>query len=100
MKLTVVDPKIDQYMADTPDGMAFWAGTGPVHTTCRECIFFTFNGYKVARGMSGGQLRHGPCKKYIAMTGISTKKLPPETKSCKYFEKNPAKPSMYNKGKD
>ena len=99
-RLTVVDKILDEQAAKTPVGMAFWAGTGPKGKTCRECRFYTFNGYKSARGNKGGQLKNSPCQKFIALTnGVDTNRIPYDTSSCKYFDQNPAPPTITDQGK-
>ncbi len=94
MKLTSVNPKHDEMVAKTPVGMAFWAGTGPAHTTCRTCLFYTFSGYKSARGNKGGILKLGKCKEYIRLTNVDSHKIPYETPSCKSYQDNPTPPAI------
>lgn len=95
-KLTVLDPELESKIARTPRGMAHWAGTGPVHTTCRECVSYTFNGYKANRGNKGGMLKDGKCKKFESIGGTEGAAISFELSSCKYFEKNPTPPAIIN----
>jgi hypothetical protein len=101
MKLTVVDKSVDDLRDKTPPGMAFWAGTGPKRTTCRECEHYEFNGYKSNRGTHrGGTLKNGKCEKYATMMEKDGSKIPFDTPSCKYFSLNKAVPPIVNPRKD
>lgn len=78
--LTIVNPDLEQQVARTVPGMAHWAGSGPAGKFCGGCAHFM----SVSRGL-GSSTR---CGKYSQMMDGRTgsKKLPPETASCKYFE--------------
>ena len=95
-KLTVLDPDLESKVARTPRGMAFWAGTGPDGKTCRECKFFTFEGYKSNRGHKGGLLKNGKCQKFSALAQIDGPPISFELSSCKHFEQNPTPPAIIN----
>lgn len=95
-KLTVLDPELESKVARTPRGMAFWSGTGPVHTTCRECVSFTFEGYKSNRGNKGGMLKNGRCRKYESLMQAEGPTFPFDIGSCKHFESNPTPPAIIN----
>jgi len=99
--LTSVNPQHDEMVAKTPPGMAYWAGTGPAQTTCRECAFYEFKGYKSNRGIHrGGTLKMGICNKYLSMMQRAGSKVPFETPSCKYFELSKQIPSIIDPRKD
>jgi len=99
--LTVIDKQIEEMRSKTALGMAHWAGTGPVGTTCRECHFYKFEGYKSKRGgFSGGVLKLGICNKYLSMMRSAGSKVPFETPSCKYFELNQQPPPITDPRKD
>ncbi len=101
MKLTVIDKSIDEMQAKTPPGMAYWAGTGPTGTTCRECHFYQFNGYKSKRGgITGGTLKLGICNKYLSMMKLNGPKVPFETPSCKSFVLHSPAPPITDPRKD
>lgn len=54
--LTQPNADLGAKIAATPSGMAFWAGTGPANTTCRECLFFDHQkSYYAKKGVGGGQ---------------------------------------------
>lgn len=54
--LTQPNADLGAKIAATPSGMAFWAGTGPANTTCRECAFFDHQkSYYAKKGIGGGQ---------------------------------------------
>lgn len=77
--LTVINPELEDKVARTIPGMAHWAGSGPNGRICGECAFF----YSVSRGV-GQSFR---CQKYYNMMDREgSKKIPPGTPSCKYFE--------------
>lgn len=100
MKLTVIDKNLDEKVARTPTGMAFWAGTGPALTTCRTCIFYTFAGYKSSRGNKGGMLKAGPCKEFVRLTNVDSHKIPHETQSCKFYKENNTPPTIIDSRKN
>lgn len=96
--LTVIDPDLERKRERTPAGMAFWAGTGPVGKTCRECVHYVFSGYTSSKSANGGVLKKGPCQKFINLTNIRSNKIPFDTESCKYFEQNPKPPTISDQG--
>jgi len=56
LHLTQPNAELGRQIAATPSGMAFWAGTGPANTTCRECVFFDHQkSYYAKKGIGGGQ---------------------------------------------
>ena len=73
----------------TPAGMAHWAGSGPLDTTCRECRFWAAMGKWREEGPGGSGLPlPSRCRKYKAL-GMLKKYGPPiphDTPSCKHFE--------------
>lgn len=78
--LTQVDPELERRVSATTPGMAYWAGTGPAAATCAACSFLV----SLNRGV-GTSTR---CAKYAQMMNgkYGPKKLPPDTRACKYFE--------------
>lgn len=96
MKLTVIDKELDDRAVRTPRGMAFWIGTGPQGSTCRECKFYTFEGYKANRGNKGGMLKNGRCQKYESLMRAHGPTIPCELSACKYFDQNPNPPAIIN----
>lgn len=94
-KLTVLDPDLESKVSATPKGMAHWAGTGP-NSSCRQCLFYTFEGYKTNRGNKGGLLKNGRCRKYEALMRVEGPIIYYELSSCKYFESNPTPPAIIN----
>ena len=67
--------------ADAIEGMAYFAGTGPFNTYCRDCKHL---GYKFA-----GKQRMG-CALYRKQTGQHGVGVSGYNKSCKYYEAKPA----------
>ena len=102
MKLTeVYDPRFRIEKGRTVPGMAHWAGGGPEGKTCRECDFYTFEGYwspsskKTANG-----LKDGRCRKYKEMMmGKKGVKFDYRSKACKFFELNPKPPAVRDPAK-
>ena len=86
--LTVIDPELEKKRSKTPPGMAFWAGTGPEGTTCRECLNYGNDGYYSANSKNGSTLRPGPCAKFQSMMERRGPSIPYNTPSCKYFAIN------------
>ena len=97
--LTVVDPILESQIAKTPPGMAFWSGTGPERTTCRTCVFYTFEGYMSYRSNKGGMLKRGACKEFIRLVNKASHKLPHDIPSCKYYQENKTPPAIMDPGK-
>ena len=84
-KLTQPDKDLVNKINSTFPGSAHWAGTGPIGTTCRECVSFDFHGYF---STGGGLIKPAACLKYKQMmNGKDGPKIPHEQKSCKYFTK-------------
>ena len=87
--LTVIDPELERLRNNTHPGMAFWSGTGPAGTTCRECINYDYtHSYYSANSKHGDTLKPGPCRKYGVLMGRVGPSVPYNTPSCKYFEDN------------
>lgn len=98
LHLTQPNPDLEKLIAATPAGMAFWSGTGPGNTTCRECIFFDHqNSYYAKKGINGGALKPARCKKFKALAQADGGSVPHGTRSCKYFEPNPVPPPVVSK---
>lgn len=91
--LTAPDPQLAKFQAQTPPGMAFWSGTGPTGTTCRECRFWKEDGLDAE-----GDLKDAKCAQYERMMRAAMileaqgLYLPGATASCKYFVENPSPP--------
>lgn len=80
LPLTQIDPELERKVSVTIPGMAHWSGSGPVGAQCGHCKFFV----SIKRGL-GNSTR---CEKYASMMNgnYGPKKLPSETRACKYFE--------------
>jgi hypothetical protein len=89
------DPVAERGWQVTPEGMAFWAETGPVGRTCRECVSYTAEG-RYASGSprhAQGELKPGRCQRYKEMmSGKWGAAFRHSTLSCKYFEAAPEPP--------
>ena len=71
----VYDDDLVESFGASFEGMAHFAGTGPVGSRCVNCRHW-------GRG-TGGCNR--PCEKSIALTGIATKLVPENARACSYF---------------
>lgn len=88
-------PEVERGMERTPDGMAYWLGTGPKGKTCRECIFFASDkSYHSQSGKYGGQLKPAPCRKYKILALRAGPKIRATLASCKYFEASDNPPPL------
>lgn len=80
-------------------GMAHFARTGPVNTTCRECIFWEHGShdYRAKNGKYRGLIEPARCRKYRQITSQQGDKIPDDAPSCKYFEVNETIPPRFAK---
>src|SRR4051794_36655871 len=73
----------------TRPGQASWANGGPFATTCGECGSYGY--YKQIRDGTGStvatEFRQKGCKKFYELTGRHGPAVPPNTSSCRYFER-------------
>jgi hypothetical protein len=98
LHLTQPNAELGKLIAATPSGMAFWAGTGPANTTCRECMFFDHQkSYYAKKGIGGGSLNPARCKKYSALANRHGDKIEHGTRACKYFERAEVVPPITSK---
>lgn len=83
MTLTEPNPDLAALVRSTPHGCAFWSGTGPAGKTCGQCAH-----HQHVTWGTGTTFR---CGKYTAMMGgwQGSKRIPPDLRSCKYFEPKP-----------
>lgn len=81
----MLDEKTETGFQKTPDGMAYWAGTGPAGRRCLHCKHFANEGVYAGGKRVGGQ-KPGRCRQYSAMMqGKKGAKFPASTPSCRYF---------------
>ena len=71
-------PRIAEAIAQSYEGMAHFAGTGPRGATCGGCIHWG-NG-------TGQEARERGCSKFRSMTGCVSKMVPMFASACRYFE--------------
>ena len=87
------DEKTEKGFLKTPDGMAYWSGTGPKGRQCRECRHYTDEGTYTSGKNLGGR-KPGRCLQFsMMMSGKKGSKFPAHTSACRYFGEIP------NKGK-
>lgn len=89
MKLTEPNPELAKLVRKTPEGMAFWASTGPTGATCGKCVnygyeYTTFIGPTLTEKTRN---KNGCALYYKQMHRHSAHELPPDTPACKYFER-------------
>lgn len=94
LPLTAPDRKLAEMQSRTVHGMAFWAGSGPLMMTCRQCVFWQHAGY-----YAGGKgAKPAKCRKYTQlMQGEPGGVIPHHTSACKYFEENKSAPGAFSK---
>lgn len=83
---------VDRLAAMTHAGQAHFAGTGPAHTTCRECVFFSWvgtGGWTSVNGKHAGAPKPACCAKFRDLTGGQGGKVPHDAAACKYFQREP-----------
>ena len=80
--------------AQTYDGMASWAGTGPEDKTCRECGLYRMKGYYSVNGKYGGMLKPGTCAKFAVLMKMSGPSFPYHAKACNKFEQSSNPPPV------
>jgi hypothetical protein len=88
MKLTEPDPHFARLVQITPEGMAFWASTGPPGATCGECTHYGYE-YTTLTGRDLVEQTHkknGCALYYQQMHRHAERMLPEDTPACKYFE--------------
>jgi hypothetical protein len=96
------DPATDLF-ADTHEGQAHAAGSGPTGRTCKECLHWGAPGGAPRHSYWSGGSKHGPrlkphnCGKYRSlMRGVAGPEVPHDAKACKYFEQAESPPSVFN----
>jgi hypothetical protein len=83
---------VEHQIATTRPGMAHFANTGPFGTTCGECAHLGY--HKTRRCTSGDAVKTQhvrACAKYRELTGKHSAALPPNTSSCRHFERREEK---------
>lgn len=90
---------VDALARASHPGMAHFARTGPVNTTCRECIFWDHgpHDYRAKGGKYRGLIEPARCKKYQQITARPGDKVPDDAPACRYFEQNEAAPPRFAK---
>ncbi len=73
--LGLVQDSFGKVASMTHAGMAHFANTGPLGTTCSQCVYWRGTGRKL-----------NPCGKTRQMTGSIGPKVPGTAWSCKYFD--------------
>jgi hypothetical protein len=68
---------LSQCIEQSYEGMAHFAGTGPKGETCGGCRHFR-----------RGRGKNRACGKFAELTGVGSKKIPPDAAACKYFERS------------
>ena len=93
MRLTGLDDKVLQkQVSETTPGMAHFAGTGPVDTTCRMCRWWNPDPDSLRVGRlkrdKAGVLKNRRCRKYTSLKqGMIGRGVKPEQRSCRHFER-------------
>jgi hypothetical protein len=78
--LTSTNPELEQLVRLTPRGMAHWASTGPINTTCGECAHLGAIGV-------GKKTKRNRCLKFFDMMRETVGGFVPDsTPACRHFE--------------
>lgn len=94
--LTAPNKHLAEQQANTPPGMAHWAGTGPKGKQCRECLFWTGCGGERGYYSGGNGLKPRSCKKYMdLMSGKRGPAVPYYTPACRHFAQSDKPPGVY-----
>ena len=72
--LTSTNPELERLARLTPKGMAHWASSGPINTTCGECAHLLSLKRKQNR-----------CAEFYRMMGVWGGFIPRATPSCQHF---------------
>lgn len=72
----------------THQGMAHFAGTGPIGATCRECKFWQHQKtWSSASGKGHGMPMPARCMRYRQLMHERGKMVPHDARACKHFER-------------
>jgi hypothetical protein len=95
----LTEAPVDRLARASYPGMAHFARTGPVNSTCRECLFWQHgpHDYRAKNGKWRGLIEAATCKKYRMITLQEGAKVPDDAPACKYFDLNPSPPGRFSK---
>ena len=71
-----------EQLAQTYEGQAHFAGTGPAGAQCKGCFYW---GDDMSRALSR------PCIKFCRLTGVITKVVPGTALACRHFKQRDSK---------
>jgi hypothetical protein len=81
-------PEIERQISLTVPGMAHFAATGPLGTSCAQCALYGY--WQQVRDEHGNttktKFRKGSCRKFFELTEKHGPKIPEQTASCRYFK--------------
>ena len=66
--------EFQEQLSLTYEGQAHFASTGPAEARCRGCTYW---------GDGQGRALNRPCRKYIALTGVTSKTVPASALACR-----------------
>jgi hypothetical protein len=70
--------EFQEQLSLTYEGQAHFASTGPAGARCLGCTYW---------GEGQGRAFNRPCRKFNAMTGVTSKPVPGSALACRHFEK-------------
>lgn len=79
-------------IAQSYEGQAHFAGTGPDGEICRNCAFWAPFGH--SHYATRGTLKPQPCAKFKHLTGKLGPDVPHDARACRHFERNPKPPRV------
>jgi len=65
-------------------GMAHFAGTGPDHTFCYQCLHYAYGKRPLAKSQSGRTINHS-CGKFRELVGHEGPRFESSSPSCRYW---------------
>jgi hypothetical protein len=80
-------PVLARQISLTYPGMAHFAATGPLGTTCAECASYGYwrKRQNAAGDVVGTKFRKGACGKHFELTRQHGLPVPADTESCRHF---------------
>jgi hypothetical protein len=83
------DAELARQIGKSVRGMAHFAATGPFGAQCKDCAHYGV--WQQVRNQAGDVIKtvfhRGRCAKSRELTGKLGPAVPPQTESCRYFER-------------
>jgi hypothetical protein len=81
-------PEVARQIECSHAGMAYFASTGPLGATCKECAFYGYHRkYRDKFGdTTRAKFRHNACRRFFELTNKHGPDVPENAEACRYFE--------------